>query len=347
MRITLPPCEQSQIRPSALLYPFFVRRSAEFANCSSDCDFGPVWAAMQESSLNFRDKAMLNPSDSAVRTVIFATDLSEKTTRPLNCAVEIASSLSAKLLLVHVLTPHEANLMEHASSEIREQAEFARKELGRISQSILAAKQIPSEILVRHGEIRDVIFEIRRQYSADFVIVGSSGEKAGRGRALGSTAEAIFRTLPCSVVAIGPNVRSSNCGRKIESVLLPIDFGSSTSMAALPEGVALSQRLCADLLLLHVSRTPSLMSKSCDCQYQMDKAVQSARAKWPQVQGLLLDGPVPLTIASCAKERGIGLIVMSVRPGDLEDGTRLHGVISDVIREAPCPVLSLVPNIVH
>lgn len=289
---------------------------------------------------------MFNFVDSGVKTVIFATDLSEKTTRPLNCAVEIASSLSAKLLLVHVLTPHEANVMEYASSEIREQAEFARNELGKISQSILATKHIPSEIIVRHGEIRDVIFEIRRQYAADLVIVGSSGEKVGRGKALGSIAEAIFRTVPCNAVAIGPNVKARNCGRQIESVLFPVDFASSASIAALPGAAALSRRLSADLFLLHVSR-PSSLGNNCDCKGKMEKALEVTREQWPRAKGLLVEGDVSPSIVSCAKERGIGLIVMSVRPGDLEDGTRLHGAICDVIRDATCPVLSIVPNSVR
>jgi nucleotide-binding universal stress UspA family protein len=284
---------------------------------------------------------MSNPAGINVKTVLFATDLTENTARPLNCAVEVASSLSAKLILAHVLTPQEANVMEYASSELREQAEFARKELERISQSLLAAKHIQSEIVVRQGEIRDVIFEIRRQYSADLVIVGSSGERGGQRQALGSTAEAIFRSIPCSVIAIGPNVRSSNCMRQIESILFPVDFDSSSSMASISGAAALSRRLSADLLLLHASKHLTLGNR-CDCKSSMEKAVQIAKEQWPRVEGLILEGPVPASIVSCAKDRRIGLIVMSVRPGDLEDGTRLHGVICDVIRVATCPVLSLV-----
>lgn len=289
---------------------------------------------------------MSNPAEFPIHTIIFATDLSERTTGPLNCAVEIAASLSAKLILVHVLTPHEANLMEHASSEIREQAEFARNELGRISQSILAAKHIPSEIVVRHGEIRDVIFEIRRQYSADLVVVGSSGQRAGKGRALGSTAEAIFRTIPCSVVAVGPNVRSNNSAGHLQSILFPVDFASRASVGALSDAAVLSRRVAAKLILLHVSK-PFALGNNCDSKTRMDNAVELARQRWPLVEGVLLEGPVAQCILACAKERSIGLIVMSVRPGDLEDGTRLQGVISDVIREATCPVLSLVPHAIQ
>ena len=75
----------------------------------------------------------------------------------------------------------------------------------------------------------------------------------------------------------------------------------------------------------------------------MDEAVTLAKKQAAQVDGFILEGPAAVRIESFARERNVDLIVMGVRRGDLEDGTRLHGTVSDVIREAPCPVLSLAP----
>jgi nucleotide-binding universal stress UspA family protein len=59
------------------------------------------------------------------------------------------------------------------------------------------------------------------------------------------------------------------------------------------------------------------------------------------MEWLVRKGAIADEIASFAKERGVSCIVMNVHRGNLDDETRLHGIVSDVIREAHCPVLTI------
>ena len=99
-----------------------------------------------------------------------------------------------------------------------------------------------------------VIFQVQQEYSADLVVLGSkfSGKKkAGSGKTLGSVAEAILRSLPCSVLIVGPHVQRYPISENERPVIFTTDF-SPVSLAALPLAASFSARLSANLLLLHV-----------------------------------------------------------------------------------------------
>jgi nucleotide-binding universal stress UspA family protein len=160
--------------------------------------------------------------------------------------------MEAKLLLAHVLDPAgAANPMESSPSDLGKLSQSAKLALQEVSQGVLAAQGIKGEVLVRYGNVRDMIFQVKQEYSADIVVLGSSGRKIGRGKALGSIAEAIIRSLPCSVLTIGPNVEQPLLSANAQAVLFPTNF-SPASLAAIPTAISLVADLSASLLRLHV-----------------------------------------------------------------------------------------------
>jgi len=74
---------------------------------------------------------------------------------------------------------------------------------------------------------------------------------------------------------------------------------------------------------------------------KLRELAESARAFGVRAEYSVRQGQVADEIVSLAKERNADFIVMSVHVGDLADGTRLHGTVSDVVREANCPVLTV------
>jgi universal stress protein A len=293
---------------------------------------------------------MQNTTKLPIHTVLFATDLSDGSSVALSYAARIASTYGAKLLLVHVLDPAgAANPMESSPSDLGKLAQSAKLALQQVSQGVLTAQGIKGEILVRYGNVRDMIFQVKREYSADIVVLGSSGRKIGRGKALGSAAEAILRSLPCSVLTIGPNVEQRLLSAKAQAVLFPTNF-SPASLAAIPMAISLVADLSASLLLLHVCdpyESHSCFGHEATCRKRMREIAESAEKQTTRVEQFLRQGRIAEHILSFAKEKGVAFIVMGVDHGDLEDGTRLHGIVSDIVREAHCPVLTVAHQAEH
>jgi hypothetical protein len=124
-----------------------------------------------------------------------------------------------------VLDPASAiNPTDSSPPDIRDLAQSAQDELKSISQSLLTARGIGGEVIVRYGNVRDIILQIQQECSADILVIGSSGRKIGRGKALGSTAEALLRGAPCDVLTIGPHVEWGSVSAKTRSLLFPTDI---------------------------------------------------------------------------------------------------------------------------
>jgi nucleotide-binding universal stress UspA family protein len=280
----------------------------------------------------------------SIHTVLFATDLSDHSSVALGYAASIASAYRAKLFLVHVLDPSGATSpMDSSSSDLRELAEAARSDLNRISDSLLAAKGIKGEVLVRYGNVRDAIFQVQQECRADIVVLGSSGMKIGMGKGLGSTAEAILRSVPCSVLTVGPRVEPGPFSVRAQAILFPTDF-SASSLAALPTATSLAISLSANLLLLHVCDpygVSSCFGHEAACRKKLDEIASAIQKQAVPVKQFTRHGAIARNILLLAEKNNADFIVMGVHQGDLEDGTRLHGIVSAIVREARCPVLTV------
>lgn len=287
---------------------------------------------------------------SPVHNVLFATDLSDNSTVALKYAASMASRFGANLFLLHVLDPAAAdNSMDSSPADFRNLAQAANLELKHISQSLLAAQGLTGKILVRSGNVRDLIFQVQQECSADLVVLGSSGKRSGRGGRLGSVAEAVLRSLPCNVLTVGPQVELRLSSSKAEAVLFPTDF-SAPSLAALPAAVSLATSFSADLLLLHICdpyEGLSCFEQEAKRQERLRDLVRSVEKQTKRVKHFLREGRIAERTVSFATEQNAAFIVMGVQHGDLEGGTRLHGIVSDVVREAHCPVLTVAEHAIR
>jgi len=282
---------------------------------------------------------MANPIKLSIHSILLATDLSDNSAVPLCYAAEFASICSAKLVLVHVLDPMVAGPVD-LSSELRNIADSAKADLMRVSQSLLAAKGIASDVLVRYGNVRDVVFDAQQKNSAEMVVVGSSGKKVGHGRTLGSNAEAILRSMPCHVLVIGPNVKRRSLSENVARILFPTDF-SAVSLHALATAASLATKFSATLTLLHV-HDPYKLENELACNQKLSQLAASTAEEFSTpVEYFMRRGTAVDEILSFAQEKDVDFIVMGAHRGDLEDGTRLHGLVSNVVRESRCPLLSV------
>jgi nucleotide-binding universal stress UspA family protein len=136
----------------------------------------------------------------------------------------------------------------------------------------------------------------------------------------------------------------------LQSILVPVD-GSPSSLAALEHAIALAEEGNARIDVLHVVAGETLGSGSAssltpDARHELDEAldaaVERARARLGErVSRRTLSGEPLRTIVETAREGLYDLIVLGThgRIGRLH--AMLGSVAEGVVRNAPCPVLTV------
>ena len=162
---------------------------------------------------------------------------------------------------------------------------------------------------------------------------------------LGSVAERVFRQSPVPVLTIGPHAHRPPRAGAPKKILVPVDFGSSSGLAA-KYAVAMAREHNSKLTMLHViERWPA------EAQGDHERVLQGLREKIAglisqEAEGLRCSfrievGRVVETILYTANGIEADLVVMGVRPwtGVFDRLRWPHAY--QVVREASCPVLTV------
>ena len=202
----------------------------------------------------------------------------------------------------------------------------------------------PDEAINREAASRNV----------DLIVMGSRHRSAPSVVVLGSTAEAVCRTAPCSVLvtrlAARHDAARTNGNLELKKLLVATDF-SSHSELALQYGLSLAQEYQSELHLVHVitggrstEAEISWTSQDTEGPYhaaarRLHESVPAEVHLWSHVTHAVREGKAYREIVSYAVEQDIDLICIGAHGQGFPLGT-LFGTNTDrVLRQAPCPVL--------
>jgi nucleotide-binding universal stress UspA family protein len=160
--------------------------------------------------------------------LLIATDLTPGSQKMIEVVGNRPWPAGSEACVLHIVDespfPLDANLLEMA----REGAESGIKSIGeRLGASGL---KVRTEVLLGHP--RSAVPEYAKKWGADFLIVGSHGGSAVARFLLGSVAQHVLRTAPCSVEIVRTNAHGAPLARKGLKILLATD-GSKCSAAAI------------------------------------------------------------------------------------------------------------------
>lgn len=171
---------------------------------------------------------------------------------------------------------------------------------------------------------------------------------------LGSTAEAVCRTAPCSVLVTHPREREwvgfSAGDICLERVLVAHDFSDGSELG-LQYGASLSGRFGAELHLLHVLREPERDAPELawvpgmaqgfyhSAMRRLHEAVPGDKEPRRKVRPVVLRGRPYEEILCYAGEHEIDLICMGSDGVDRGPRALFGSNVDRVIRQTPCPVL--------
>ena len=281
-----------------------------------------------------------------LKNILFATDFSLAADAAAPFAIQMARSYGAKVYGVHV-NPFE-NYALAAPEAWSVMAQAAEKEIKEHNQHLEEQlKGVEHEVVIREGNIWEVISNLIREKEIDLIILGTRG-RTGLGRAiLGSVAEKILRQAPCPVLTVGPHVNlwSDEYG-KMREILYATDLVADFPTAA-PYAISLAQENQAHLVLLHVIGdpkagdlvdSPELMEVK---ERKLQRLVTEQAGLWCDPTYIVEQGPAAEKILDVAKRRRTDLIVLGARPAR---GFATHlniGTLHKVVSQAECPVLTI------
>ena len=206
--------------------------------------------------------------------------------------------------------------------------------------------------VVKSSRPEDAINREATYQNADLIVMGSR-RRAGV-VVMGSTAEAVCRTAPCSVlvtrsVAARDGEKPSR-NRELKKLLVATDFSVHAELA-LQYGLSLAQEYQSELHLVHVisgSRSTEAeiewTSPENEGPYhaaarRLHESVPAEVHLWSDVTHAVREGRPPREIVSYAVEQDIDLICLGAHGQGFTLGS-LFGTTTDrVLRQAPCPVL--------
>jgi nucleotide-binding universal stress UspA family protein len=283
-----------------------------------------------------------------LKSILVPVDFSKYAGKSLNFAASIAKQLGSRISLLTVLEPHgifHGKRARPAESE-KEPRECLKRNLNQFATDNID-ELIPFDYDVRVGNVYQEICEAARAKKADLVVINTHGRSMIKELLLGSTAQHVVRSAPCSVLVVRRDGESCETFRP-NKILVPIDF-SPGSRNALADALVLAKRFQARVQLLYVV---PIYFVTAELEYyghleaelkaygtrQIALLAKFCASKGVQVETALRYGRVGTAICDAVKEFDCDLLVIASRGHSQISCMLLGSTTEDVVRHANCPV---------
>jgi nucleotide-binding universal stress UspA family protein len=141
-------------------------------------------------------------SSSRFRTVVLATDLSPTSEAATTAALDLASSVGARLLAVSVVDPGSLRM---PGGRYLARVDQVRAERERFAQDLVTRGRsigVTVDFLVWEGDPGEAIIDAAQAESADMIVVGSHGRGAVGRFLIGSVSDHVVRHASCPVLVV-------------------------------------------------------------------------------------------------------------------------------------------------
>lgn len=142
------------------------------------------------------------PAVGRFQTVVLATDLSPTSEAATTAALDLASSIGARLLAVSVVDPGSLRV---PGGRYLARVDQVRAERERVAQELVTrgrAMGVAVDFLVWEGDPGEAIIDAAQAESADMIVVGSHGRGAVGRFLIGSVSDHVVRNASCPVLVV-------------------------------------------------------------------------------------------------------------------------------------------------
>ncbi|HLG57492.1 MAG TPA: universal stress protein [Vicinamibacterales bacterium] len=300
-----------------------------------------------------------------IRRILCPIDFSDFSRRALDHAVVIARWYESTITLVHV-SPIVPLAAYAPGSGVVPSANLSPEERAALLASLKefaapdAAAGVPFDYQLTEGRAAAQILNAAETLSSDLIVMGTHGRSGFERMILGSVTEKVLRKAACPVLSVP---RSSldvvPVPPLFKRILCAVDF-SDCSMQGLHYAMSLAQEADASLTVLHVIDLPPEVSDvqgmmvggavsfqdyiaqaGEDRRKRLKDAVPDAVREHCHVETVLATGTPYREVLRVAAEQTSDLIVIGLHGRGPVDLLFFGSTAQQVVRSAPCPVLTL------
>jgi nucleotide-binding universal stress UspA family protein len=278
-----------------------------------------------------------------LKKILLPIDFSERCLGGARYAIPLAEHFHSELTLLHAISP-----MDYLSPEVQTLNEDRRKKASKELDDFLCAalNHLNTRRILREGDPAEVIANQAGQDRSDLIMMPTHGYSPFRRLLLGSTTSKVLHDTACPVwtgahVAQGPPAEWI----KLSHIVCAVDLGPH-SASVLRWAAGLASEFKSKVTLLHV--VPRLDSPGeghyadewrrrllADASEVIAKVQQSAGI---HVEAVVESGEVSKAVRAAAGRLNADLVVIG---RGAADNARLRTNAYGIIRESPCPVVSV------
>lgn len=281
----------------------------------------------------------------AIRRILWACDFSACALDALRWVVPIGSVYGSEITALHVIPTtvpsrgmltftNPALLQPHLHGDV--EAALRRYVAPAIAGSV------PARVAVREGKAVAGILETAETLSADLVAMGTHGRGPLARSVIGSVAEAVIGRARCPVVTVPAPAAGAPGAGLPRTVLWATDF-SSHATAALRYALSIAAKGGAGLVLVHAVEPAAVAADGGllrEGERRLRGVATGDRPPGRHVERVVVAGEAATEILRVAREREAGLVVMGTQGAGCRS-VLFGSTVRRVVRDAPCPVLSL------
>ena len=293
--------------------------------------------------------------------IICGTDFSDLSNHAVSYGVVLAKELGAKLYLCHVIDMSYASKYSESMNSLEVEERITKHALERLHRSI-GGESVNWEPLILKGRTSDVISRMVEEGGVNLAISATNGRSGLKRLILGSVTERLLRTLSCPLLVVrrpqhdfvSPKDRQITLNR----ILVGCDFSAHSSLS-FQYALGLAAAFNCEVHLVHVFETTlyedllkaaarsnedRLNALDEELSDKLRKMIPEVTHSHRSIRTSLLAGEPYEELTKYALLHNIDLIVLGVRGHGLKETLHLGSTTDRVIRQAPCPVLSVCPT---
>lgn len=282
------------------------------------------------------------------RQIVFPVDYSEPCRAIVPYVRDAVTRFDAHLMLAHAIVPLPVLPGEYAVANLASPEEDRPVEEDRLRR--FAAASFPGmkvDCIVDIGDPGTVIQGIVSHQGADLVMMPTHGHGPLRRLLMGSNTAKVLHDVSCAVwTGVGTVLEDHAPALPYKSIVCALNQ-SDEARAVLRAASAIAETYGADLYLFHAAQTPP-PSGEVDVFLYSKELVEAANAWLRELKGsegieaphAVADRSVGSGIREEALRRHADLIVVG-RGHSQGALSRIWSHLYSLIREAPCPVLSV------
>ncbi|HEY1807153.1 MAG TPA: universal stress protein [Acidobacteriaceae bacterium] len=271
-----------------------------------------------------------------ILNVAVATDFGSCSEHAVEHGMAVARHFGATLHFLHLLRPSQ---YAFSPEMIPALADVAVRDCDQLMDRLLRTHRlegIDCRRWIEQGEIPAIAGEFVARHQIDLLIVGTHGRTGLPRLLLGSAAQQIFQNVSCPVLCVGPRAPGAGAHLQLRRVLFSTDL-SPESLAAVPSLLTAVDEWHADLDVVHVCRSDNPQHRAAVDALVARLASEGAAS----VQGHTLTGKAASCVLDFAASHHADLIVLGLKPHRALFSGPLWPHAYEIVRQAPCPVLSI------